>query len=48
MRKLQAAVFPLESAALHVTTLVPTGSIEPLGGLHDRVAPGQLSRTVAE
>ena len=47
MRKLQEAVLPLESAALQVTTLVPTGIIEPLGGLQDRVAPGQLSRTVA-
>src|SRR5436190_2540719 len=48
MRKLQEAMLPLESAALQVTTLVPTGIIEPLGGLQDRVAPGQLSRTVAE
>jgi len=48
MRKLHDAVLPLASAALQVTTFVPRGIIDPLGGLQESVAPGQLSRTVAE
>ncbi|MCI0390304.1 MAG: hypothetical protein MOB07_16260 [Acidobacteria bacterium] len=47
-RKVHAAVLLLVSEALHVTQFVPTGIMDPLGGLQERVAPGQLSRTVAE
>ena len=44
--KLQVAVLPDVSVAVHVTVVVPTGKIEPLGGLHTEVTPGQLSDTV--
>ena len=30
---------------MQVTVVVPTGRIEPLGGLHTEVTPGQLSDT---
>ena len=38
-----AVVFPDTSLAVHVTEVVPTGNIEPEGGLHTTVTPGQLS-----
>ena len=44
--KLQVAVFPDSSVAVQVTVVVPTGRIEPLGGLHTEVTPGQLSDIV--
>jgi hypothetical protein len=40
----QVAVFPDESTAVHVTVVVPGGSIDPDGGLHTTVGAGpQLS-----
>jgi hypothetical protein len=39
------AVFPAASVAVHVTVVVPTGNIEPDGGTHATVTPGQLSLT---
>ena len=44
--KPQVAVLPDESVAVQVTVVVPTGRIEPLGGLQTAVTPGQLSETV--
>jgi len=44
--KLQLSVLPEASVAVHVTIEVPTGNIEPDGGLQTAVAPGQLSVTV--
>ena len=44
--KVQEAVFPDASVAVQVTVVVPTGRIEPLGGLQTEVTPGQLSDTV--
>ena len=44
--KLQLAVLPEASVAVQVTVVVPTGKIEPDGGLHIEVTPGQLSDTV--
>ena len=44
--KLHVAVLPDVSVAVQVTVVVPTGKIEPLGGLHTEVTPGQLSDTV--
>ena len=44
--KLQLAVLPDASVAVQVTVVVPTGRIEPLGGVHTEVTPGQLSDTV--
>ena len=44
--KLQVAVLPDVSVAVQVTVVVPTGRIEPLGGVHAEVTPGQLSDTV--
>jgi hypothetical protein len=44
--KLQVAVLPDASVAVQVTVVVPTGRIEPLGGLHTVVTPGQLSDAV--
>src|SRR6185436_13662217 len=41
--KLQVAVLPDVSVAVQVTVVVPTGKIDPLGGLHTEVTPGQLS-----
>jgi hypothetical protein len=42
-RKLHEPVFPLASVTVHVTTLVPNGKVDPLGGAHTTVAPPQLS-----
>jgi|ERR1043165_9808235 len=44
--KLQLAVLPEASVAVQVTVVVPTGNIEPEGGLHTATTPGQLSETV--
>ena len=44
--KLQVAVLFDVSVAVQVTVVVPTGRIEPLGGVHAEVTPGQLSDTV--
>jgi len=44
--KLQLAVFPDASVAVQVTVVVPAGRIDPLGGLHATVTPGQLSEAV--
>ena len=41
--KVQFAVFPEASVAVHVTVVVPTGNVDPLGGTHEAVTPGQLS-----
>ena len=41
--KLQVAVLPEASVAVHVTVVVPTGKHDPEGGLHITVTPGQLS-----
>ena len=39
-------MLPVASVAVQVTVVVPTGNIEPLGGVHTEVTPGQLSDTV--
>jgi hypothetical protein len=44
--KVQLAVFPLASVAVHVTVVVPIGNDDPLGGLQTAVTPGQLSPIV--
>ena len=44
--KLQLAVLPDVSVAVQVTLVVPTGNIDPLGGLHSTTTPGQLSDAV--
>jgi len=45
--KLQLAMLPAASVAVHVTVVVPAGNVEPDGGLHTVViTPGQLSVTV--
>jgi len=44
--KLQLAVLPDVSVAVQVTVVVPTGKLEPLGGLHTEITPGQLSDAV--
>src|SRR6185295_6469313 len=43
--KLQVAVLPDISVAVHVTVVVPKGNVDPLAGMHATVAPGQLSVT---
>jgi hypothetical protein len=40
------AVLPLESIAVQVTVVAPTGNTAPEGGEQLAVAPGQLSVTV--
>jgi hypothetical protein len=44
--KLHDAVLPLASCAVQVTVVVPIPNVEPEGGTHVKVAPGQLSVTV--
>ena len=44
--KVHVAMFPDPSVALHVTVVIPIGNIEPDGGTHDAVTPGQLSENV--
>ena len=39
----QAAVFPDESVATHVTVVIPRGKHVPDGGVHATPTPGQLS-----
>src|SRR5882672_9005850 len=48
-RKVQVAVLPAASVALHVTAVVPTAKVEPEGGVQERViGPGQLSVAAGE
>jgi hypothetical protein len=42
----QEARFPDASVAVQVTVVVPTGNVEPEGGTHCEVTPGQLSLEV--
>ena len=42
----QLAVFPEASVAVQTTVVVPFGKLEPGGGLHKKVTPGQLSLAV--
>jgi hypothetical protein len=44
--KLQVAVLPEASVAVHVTVVVPTGTAAPEGGTQAVVTPGQLSLAV--
>jgi hypothetical protein len=44
--KLQVAVLPDASVAVQVTVVVPTGNVEPEGGLQATVTPEQLSDAV--
>ena len=44
--KVQEAVRPLVSVAVHVTVLTPPGKVEPLGGEQAAVTPEQLSEAV--
>jgi len=39
----QAAVFPDESVATHVTVVIPSGKQVPDGGVQATATPGQLS-----
>lgn len=41
------AVFPELSIAVQVAFVVPTGNVDPEGGLHTTFTPGQLSDAVA-
>jgi hypothetical protein len=40
-------VLPLASAAVQVTVVPPLAKLEPLGGVHKALTPGQLSLAVA-
>jgi hypothetical protein len=40
------ALLPDVSVAVHVTVVVPSANIEPDGGAHEDVTPGQLSDVV--
>jgi hypothetical protein len=44
--KLHDVVFIEVSVAVHVTVVVPTGKLDPDGGTHATVCPGQLSVAV--
>ena len=44
--KLQVERFSDASAAVQVTVVVPTGKVEPEGGVQATVTPGRLSLTV--
>ena len=44
--KVQLAVLPDSSLAMQVTGVVPTGKVEPEGGLQAVDVPAQLSATV--
>jgi hypothetical protein len=46
MLKVQLVLLLLASVAVQVTTVVPLGKVDPLGGAQTIVAPGQLSVTV--
>ena|SRR5712671_5741379 len=39
---------PCASVAVHVTTFVPIGNVDPDGGEHDAPAPLQLSETIGD
>src|SRR5688572_26671943 len=41
-----SALRPDVSIAVHVTVVVPSGNVDPDGGTHATVTPGQLSETV--
>ena len=41
-----SALKPDVSIAVHVTVVVPSGNVDPDGGTHATVTPGQLSETV--
>src|SRR5207247_650577 len=41
--KLHTALFPLLSVAVQFTVDVPAAKVDPLGGAHELVTPGQLS-----
>ena len=42
----QVAVLPEASVAVQVTVVTPIGNIDPDGGVHATVTPGQLSDAV--
>ena len=44
--KLHAAVLPLVSRAVQITMATPLLKLEPDGGEHETLAPGQLSLTL--
>jgi len=44
----QVAVLPAASVAVAVTVVVPTGNVDPDGGVATTVSPGQLSLDVTE
>jgi hypothetical protein len=44
--KLQLAVLPAASVAVQVTVVIPAGNVDPEGGLHTALSPGQLSVVV--
>ena len=46
--KVQLDVLPDASVAVLVTVVVPSGKVEPDGGLLTTVTPGQLSVAVTE
>jgi hypothetical protein len=41
-------VLPLVSVAVHVTVVVPSGNIDPVAGMHEKLATATLSVAVAE
>jgi len=45
--KLQFVVFPARSVAVHVTVVTPFMKVDPDGGTHATVTPGQLSFALA-
>ena len=46
--KLHVPVFDAASVAVHVTSVVPIGNVDPDVGMHAIEAPGQLSDADAE
>jgi hypothetical protein len=44
--KVQVVILLDASVAVQVTVVVPTGKVEPDDGVHEVVAPGQLSVAV--
>jgi hypothetical protein len=44
--KLQLAVLPAVSVAVHITVVDPVGMHDPLGGTHTTCTPGQSSIAV--
>ena len=45
--QLEAETLPEASVAVQLTEVVPTGNADPVAGVQDTVAPGQLSLAVA-